>query len=127
MNPPGRRTRNFGAGHLSEADHLIATLVQTLHPVIRGIVREEVRVVVEERLPRWLTVEQASERIGIGPSAVRERIRRGLLPARKWQARWYVDSDEIDRCIADDRYHHPRIPHNSGAARLAPPAPGHKE
>ena len=42
---------------------------------------------------------QAAVRIGIGESAVRERIRRGLLAGRKWEGRWYVASADIDSAI----------------------------
>jgi excisionase family DNA binding protein len=79
---------------------IAAALLDTLHSELERIARVEVLRALDERLPRWLTVPQAAERIGIGRSAVRERIRQGALPARKWEGRWYVASADIDAAIA---------------------------
>jgi len=98
-------------------DALASALLDLVRPGIKRVVRDEVRLALDDRVPRWLTVRKAAERIGIGESAVRERIRNGSLAASKWEGRWYVEAAEIDRCIARARYH-PRLPHNSGAARL---------
>jgi len=106
-------------------DALIEALSAALEPNIRRLVTQEVRLALDERLPRWLTPKQAAERIGIGESAVRERIRNASLTANKWDGRWYIEAAEIDRCIAGASYHQ-RLPHNSGAARLEPSAPGHR-
>jgi helix-turn-helix protein len=83
---------------MSEA--AIEALAEALEPLVRRIVREEVRRQVAADLARWLTVPQAAARIGIGESAVRDRIRRGLLAGRKWEGRWYVASADIDEKIA---------------------------
>ena len=65
-------------------------------PELRVVeVNAEVQLRFDERAPRWLTIGQASKRIGIGQSAVRERIRRGVLPGRKWEGRWYVAAEDI--------------------------------
>lgn len=74
-------------------------LAEALKPLVRQLVREEVRLQLDECSPRWLTVAQAAVRIGIGESAVRERIRRGMLVGRKWEGRWYVASADLDSAI----------------------------
>ena len=79
---------------------IAAALLDTLHSELAKIARVEALRAIDERLPRWLTVPQAAERIGIGPSAVRERIRQGALPGCKWEGRWYVASADIDAAIA---------------------------
>jgi len=126
MNSFTRSNGGVSANPRTAEEELITALVLVLEPFVRRVLLDTVRIAVDERLPRWLTPKQAGERIGIGSSAVRERIRNGTLRASKWNDRWYVEAAEIDRCIADARYH-PRLPHNSGAARLEPSAPGHKE
>lgn len=42
-----------------------------------------------------LTVAQASELLGIGASAVRERIRQGKLPARKTAKGWVIAAADL--------------------------------
>jgi excisionase family DNA binding protein len=84
-------------------DPLASAVIELVRPELKQVVREELRLALDDRLPRWLTVKQVAERIGISESAVRERIRNGLLHANKWQGRWYVEAAEIDRCIADAR------------------------
>jgi excisionase family DNA binding protein len=79
----------------------VATLLELLGPELKRLVREEVRVAVDDRLPAWLTVKQAAERIGVGPSAVRERIRQGTLSAQRWDGRLYVEVAAIDKAVAD--------------------------
>jgi len=79
---------------------LADALLDALKPSIRKIVRDELRLALDTRTPRWLTTEQAAERIGISASGVRERIRRGL-PAQRWQGRLYIASAVIDDAIAN--------------------------
>jgi hypothetical protein len=83
------------------SESLAIAVADALEPLIRRLVREELKLLLEEQSPTWLTVAQAATRIGIGESAVRERIRRGLLEGRKWHGRWYVRSADIDLAIED--------------------------
>lgn len=78
---------------------VLEAMLDALRPSLRELVREEIRAAVEERYPPWLTVAQAAERIGIGRSAVRERIRQGVIPGHKWEGRWYVRAVDIDAAI----------------------------
>ena len=80
-------------------DVLTGTIEEVLTPLVRRLVLEELRVAVLEAGPKWLTTEQAAARIGISSSGVRERIRRGDLPARKWDGRHYVAAAWIDGAI----------------------------
>ena len=57
------------------SESVAVALAEALEPLVRRLVREEVRLRLDESSPRWLTVAQAAVRIGIGESAVRERIR----------------------------------------------------
>jgi Helix-turn-helix domain len=81
------------------SEPLATALAEALELLVRRLVRKEVRLRLDECSPRWLTVAQAAVRIGIGESAVRERIRRGLLAGRKWEGRWYVASADVDSAI----------------------------
>jgi excisionase family DNA binding protein len=47
--------------------------------------------------PRWLTVAAAAERLGCSPDAVRMRVRRGRLEARRQGRRVYVSAASVDR------------------------------
>jgi excisionase family DNA binding protein len=80
---------------------IASALVAALKPLIRDIARDELRTLRSESSPRYLTTEQAAARIGIGASAIRERIRKGVLPAHRWEGRLYVESDAIDEAIAN--------------------------
>jgi hypothetical protein len=103
---------------------ITTALVKAIRAELERLARDEVRRALDERLPRWLTVPQAAERVGITESGIRERLRRGVLDGRKWNGRWYVSSSRLDESIERDGYD-PR-PTTDGAARLEPPAPGHR-
>ena len=45
----------------------------------------------------WLGVEQAAERLGVGPSQVRRLARDGELPARRIGSTWLIDDAGIER------------------------------
>src|SRR5690242_13395098 len=46
--------------------------------------------------PRWLTLEQAAERLGCSPAAVRMRANRGRLATRRHGRRVYVSAASVD-------------------------------
>lgn len=50
-----------------------------------------------------LTITEAAARLRIAPEAVRKRIRRGRLSARKEAGRWYVSLSEQDPAAARPR------------------------
>jgi excisionase family DNA binding protein len=45
----------------------------------------------------WLGVEEAAERLGVGPSQVRRLARDGQLPARRIGSTWLIDDAGIER------------------------------
>lgn len=45
---------------------------------------------------RWLTLDQAAERLGCSADAVRMRIKRGRLQHRRSGRRIYVSRDSVD-------------------------------
>jgi excisionase family DNA binding protein len=45
----------------------------------------------------WLGVEEAAERLGVGPSQVRRLARDGELPARRVGSTWLIDDAGIER------------------------------
>jgi excisionase family DNA binding protein len=53
---------------------------------------------------QYLTAKQASELLGIGSSAVRERIRQGKLPAEKKGRDWRIPLDAMLRADGGPRY-----------------------
>ena len=46
---------------------------------------------------KWLTVEQAAERLACSPDAVRMRCSRGRLEHRRQGRRLYVSAESVDR------------------------------
>ena len=45
----------------------------------------------------WLTLEEAGERLGCSPDAVRMRVKRGRLESRRQGRRVYVSAASVDR------------------------------
>jgi excisionase family DNA binding protein len=79
---------------------LLDALAEAIEPLVLRIVREEISMLSTTLRPEWLTVEEVARRIGIRPSAVRERIRHGRLAANKWEGRWYIRAADLDAAIA---------------------------
>jgi excisionase family DNA binding protein len=44
----------------------------------------------------WLTVHQAAERLGCSPGAIRRRVERGRLVAKRQGTRLYVSRESVD-------------------------------
>lgn len=78
-------------------------LIDLLRPLVRDLVREElpaiVRAEVEQLTPsrRWLSVAQAARALDVTEPALRQRIRRGQIAAKRLDGRLYVDMEEHDR------------------------------
>ena len=83
------------------SESLETSVVDALTALIQGVVRDELCAALERATPKWLTTEEAGARIGISASAVRERIRRGGLPAKRWNGRLYIAAASIDRAIEE--------------------------
>lgn len=88
---------------------------------VREIVREELDRRLAEIAPAparpWLTVAEAAEQLGCSRDAVRMRVKRGRLEARRQGRRLYVFADSIQRLGSPMM-----TPNKSMApARLTPP------
>jgi hypothetical protein len=73
-----------------------------MEPLVRRLVREEVRRVAYEW--RWRTPVQAGELLGISAAAIRQRVARGQLPATRLEGRLYLDVHDLDLAIKNGSY-----------------------
>lgn len=85
---------------MNAAESLEALVGPNLARAILDAVREELAAELAARPtagpePRWLTLEQAGERLGCTPDAVRMRVKRGRLQARKHGRRTYVSAISV--------------------------------
>jgi excisionase family DNA binding protein len=72
-------------------------LLAALDELIADRIADEVlRIATRSESPRWLTLEQASERLGCSPAAVRMRASRGRLQTRRHGRRVYVSAASVD-------------------------------
>ena len=83
-------------------ESIAAALVAALEPLVSQIVREEVARAEHEW--RWRTPAQAGELLGISAAAVRQRVVRGQLPARRLEGRVYLDFNDLDLAIKNGSY-----------------------
>ena len=84
-----------------------ARLEGLLGPVLAGAILDALREELAAELvarpangstaPRWLTLEQAGERLGCSADAVRMRVQRGRLEHRRQGRRLYVSAASVDR------------------------------
>ncbi len=89
---------NIGATN----EPIVEAIAQALEPLVRRIVREEVRRAAHDW--RWRSPAQAGELLGISAAAVRQRVVRGQLPARKLEGRLYLDINDLDLAIKNGSY-----------------------
>lgn len=83
-----------------------ARLEQLVGPLIAGAiiaaVREELAAesaalsLASPSAARWLTLEAAAERLDCTPDAIRMRVKRGRLEARRHGRRVYVSAASVD-------------------------------
>jgi excisionase family DNA binding protein len=76
-----------------------AAVLDFVEEWVRAVIREELENEHErngEASKKWLTTEEAAERLGCTPKAIRERIYRGRLEARYQGRRVYVSADSVD-------------------------------
>ena len=72
-------------------------LLALLTPVVRRLVREELRHAQAEQ--RWLPAAEAAERLGLSSEAVRRRVLRGQLPGKTLNRKVFVDMAETERLL----------------------------
>ena len=77
-----------------------ADVVAALESLVDRRVAEALGAVREETgsgAARWLTLDQAAERLGCSADAVRMRVKRGRLEHRRQGRRLYVSTEGVDR------------------------------
>jgi excisionase family DNA binding protein len=72
---------------------LVAAVVEPLEDRISELERQ----LDSARGRRWLTVDEAAEQLACSRAAVRMRVKRGRLEARRQGRRVYVSRDSVDR------------------------------
>ena len=83
---------------MSPRDRLAAVLAPELVEALEELVAERVAselARIESSGPDWLTFEQAGERLGCSPEAVRMRATRGRLERRHHGRRVYVSAASV--------------------------------
>jgi DNA-directed RNA polymerase specialized sigma24 family protein len=84
-------------------DRLLAALAPELVDAIKQLVDECVRERLDAEQAQqlkertWLTLQEAGDRLGCSPNAVRMRARRGRLEHRYQGRRLYVAAAAVDR------------------------------
>ena len=85
---------------MTARDRLASALAPELLAALEQLVDERVAAALAETEPadgaRWLTLEQAAERLGCSPDAVRMRAKRGRLESRRHDRRVYVSRMDVD-------------------------------
>ena len=86
------------AGSVRSAAVLSVEVIDAFGELVAEVVAAEMTRLgaAGESGPRWLTVEQAAERLGCSPAAVRMRARRGRLQTRRHGRRVYVSATSVD-------------------------------
>jgi hypothetical protein len=80
------------------SSQLDVALIETLRPMVKRMVHEEIE---KEKLGwRWQSTRRAAETLDMSENAIRKRIGAGSIPARKFEGRWYVDMEALDRQLA---------------------------
>jgi excisionase family DNA binding protein len=76
---------------------LAPDVVQALEQLVFETVRAELAASRTESADRrWLTLDEASERLGVSADAVRMRVKRGRLDSRRQGRRLYVSAASVD-------------------------------
>jgi DNA-directed RNA polymerase specialized sigma24 family protein len=79
------------------SEPLEAALADALAPLVRRLVREEVRRVQLEW--RWLSTRRAAQLLDVSEAAIRQRVARGRLPARRLDGHLYFDIRDLDEAV----------------------------
>ena len=91
---------------INPRDRLAAVLSPDLLDALEALVAERVAVELARHAatdtgPRWLTLEQAAERLDCTAAAVRMRASRGRLVTRNHGRRVYVSATSVDDLRGD--------------------------
>jgi hypothetical protein len=103
-------------------ESLAAVVEEALETIVRRLVREEVQRA--DLTWRWRTPEQAGELLGISGAAVRQRVARGQLAARKLEGRLYLDVRDLDLAITNGSYDATRFTSSDKWAERCANTPG---
>lgn len=80
---------------------LAPAVVDAIEQLVEARVREELALRDAQTVSRtWLTLEEAGEQLGCSPEAIRGRIRRGRLEARRQGRRVYVSAASVESLAA---------------------------
>ena len=87
---------------MTARDRLAVALAPELLRALEELVDERVRAELDARGnrtngPRWMTVEQAADRLSCSPDAIRMRVKRGRLEHRRQGLRVYISAESVDR------------------------------
>ncbi len=91
---------------VSPRQRLAAVLAPDLLDALEELVAERVAAelarlgAAHDPGARWLTLDQAAERLGCSPAAVRMRANRGRLATRRHGRRVYVSAASVDELAA---------------------------
>jgi excisionase family DNA binding protein len=78
-------------------DYLSPEARDELRHFVRSEIEVALRVNRDER--RWLTVRETASYLGVSETAVRRRISKGRVPAKRQGRSIVVDREELDREI----------------------------
>lgn len=77
---------------------LSPSIVDAIEQLVEQRVREELASRDTQAAQRtWLTLEEAGAQLGCSPDAVRKRVSRGRLEARRQGRRVYVSAASVER------------------------------
>ena len=80
-----------------QTDYQIQQYLQMLETVIEPIVERLVdRRLAEHGRGEWLPLAEAAKLLGCSPAALRDRIRRGVVPASTMSRKLYVKRADIN-------------------------------
>jgi Helix-turn-helix domain len=89
---------------VSAVDRLAQVFSTDVVGAIERLIVERVRGVLDaDKRFGWVTLDQAAQLLGTTADALRKRIERGSLPARKFEGRWYIEVAVLDRLIRESQ------------------------
>src|SRR3954454_3114063 len=95
------RNARLGSPTVTPRETLLAALSPELVMALEQLVADRVSVELETVAQsangrKWLTLDEAGERLGVSAAAIRMRVRRGRLDARRQGRRVYVSAESLD-------------------------------
>jgi excisionase family DNA binding protein len=90
---------------VSAVERLAQAFSTDVVAAIERLIVERVRGVLDaDGRFGWVTLDEAAQLLGTTADALRKRIERGTLPARKFGGRWYIEVAVLDRLIRGGGY-----------------------